>query len=247
MTSLSWQCLSMKKQIATQLAKAVTGDKFWGVRLEAVTALANTKDPSSRDALVAATKDANAGVRARSIASLGSSKDPALASFYQQFLNDQSYAVIRAAALALGDTRSPVAYDALTKLLEVPTWRDNIKASALSGLRALQDKRAADIAFRYSEKGNLPQVRAAALRLLGSVGKDNPKAFGVISDTFTQAFERGDFQLGVASAEALIGLGDPRGLAIFRSNKAVRVRQSTGHGHDHWISRALTKSDYRCR
>jgi HEAT repeat protein len=114
-----------------------------------------------------------------------------------------------------------LAYDALTKLLEVPSWRDNIKASALSGLRALQNKRAADVAFRYSEKGNLPQVRAAALRLLGSVGQDIPKTFDVISDTLTKAFERGDFQLGVASSEALIGLGDPRGLAVFD-----QIRQS---------------------
>jgi HEAT repeat protein len=88
-----------KKQIATQLAKAVTGDKLCGVRLEAATALANVKDPSGRDALVAATKDPNARVRARAITSLGSSKDPALASLYQQFLSDQSYAVIRAAQL----------------------------------------------------------------------------------------------------------------------------------------------------
>jgi aminopeptidase N len=210
-----------KKQMATQLAKAVTSDKFWGVRLEAASALASVKDPSSRDALVAATRDPNARVRARAITSLGSSKEPALAGLYEQFLNDQSYAVIRAAASALGDTKSPAAYDALTKLLDVPSWRDNIKASALSGLRELQDKRAADIALRYSEKGNLSQVRAAALRLLGSVGKDNPKAFELISDTLTKAFERGDFQLGVASAEALIGLGDPRGLAVFD-----QIRQS---------------------
>jgi aminopeptidase N len=204
-----------KKQIAFELAKTVTGDKFWGVRLEAATALANVKDSSSRDALVAATKDPNARVRARAITSLGSSKDPSLASLYQQLFNDPSYAVIRAAASALGDTKSAVAYDALTKLLETPSWRDNIKASALAGLRALQDKRAADVAFRYAEIGNLPQVRAAALRLLGSVGKDNPKTFSVISDTLTRAFDRGDFQLGVASAEALIGLGDHRGLAVF--------------------------------
>jgi aminopeptidase N len=212
---------AQKKPIAIQLAKAVTGDKFWGVRLEAATALANVKDPGSRDALVAATRDPNARVRARAITSLGSSKDPALASLYEQFLNDQSYGVIRVAASALGETKSPAAFDALTKLLEIPSWRDNIKASALSGLRALQDKRAADIALRYSEGGNLPQVRAAALRLLGSVGKDNPKAFDVISGTLSRAFERGDFQLGVASAEALIGLGDPRGLAVFD-----QIRQS---------------------
>jgi HEAT repeat protein len=129
--------------------------------------------------------------------------------------------VIRAAASALGETKTPEAYEALTKLLEVTSWRDNIKVSALSGLRALQDKRALDIAFRYGEKGNLPPVRAAGLRLLGSVGKDNPRAFSVISDTLTKAFDAGDFSLGIASAEAIVGLGDPRGLAVLD-----QIRQS---------------------
>ena len=213
---------SQNQQIASELAKTVIRDKFWGVRLEAATALATVMDSSSREALIAATRDSNARVRARAITSLASSKDPSLASLYERFFNDQSYGVIRAAASALGETRTPEAYEVLTKLLEGPSWRDNTKVSALSGLRALQDKRALDIAFRYAEKGNLPPVRAAALRLLGSVGKDNPRAFSVISDTLTKAFDTGDFSLGVASAEALVGLGDPRGLAVLD-----QIRQSS--------------------
>lgn len=203
-----------KPRITSELANTVTRDKFWGVRFEAATALAGVKDSSARNALIAATKDPNARVRARAITSLASSKDPSLSGLYQQFLTDQSYGVIRAAASALGDTKSPGAYESLTKLLEVPSWRDNIKASALSGLGTLQDKRALDIAFRYAEKGNSPQVRAAALRLLGKIGKDNAKAFTLISETATQAFGSGDFNLGTASAEALVSLGDPRGLVV---------------------------------
>jgi aminopeptidase N len=210
---------TQKQQIVTEIAKVVIADKFWGLRLEAATALGKIKDSGSRDALIAATRDPNARVRARAITSLATSKDPSLASLYQQFFNDQSYGVIRAAASALGETKSAAAYDALNRLLEASSWRDNIKSSALSGLRTLQDKRALDTAFRYAEKGNLPPVRAAALRLLGSIGKDNPRAFSVISDTLTKAFDTGDFALGVASAEALVGLGDPRGLAVFEQVK----------------------------
>ena len=129
--------------------------------------------------------------------------------------------MIRAAASALGETKTAEAYEVLTKLLEVSSWRDNIKVSALSGLRGLQDKRALDMAFRYAEKGNLPPVRAAALRLLGTIGKDNPRVFTVISDILTKAFDAGDFSLGLASAEALVGLGDPRGLVVLD-----QIRQS---------------------
>jgi len=122
--------------------------------------------------------------------------------------------VIKAAALALGETRSPGAYESLAKLLNAPSWRDNIKVSALSGLAALQDERALEIAFRYTEKGNLPQVKAAALRLLGRIGRDDPRAFTLIADATAKAFSHRDLDLATAAGEALVSLGDPRGLAV---------------------------------
>jgi aminopeptidase N len=200
------------------------------VRADAATALAAVKDASAREALIAATRDADARVRARAVTSLASAKDPALANLFEKLLNDQSYAVIKAAAVALGQTRSAGAFEPLSKLLTVPSWRDNIQASALSGLSALEDKRALDIAFRYAGKGNPPQVRAAALRLLGKVGAGNPEAFNVIAQMAPQAFAAGDFTLALAAGDALISLGDPRGLAVLEqigSNPAVTAAWKT--------------------
>jgi aminopeptidase N len=203
-----------RQLIAVQIAEALTHDKFWGMRLEAGTALARGGD-AARAALLAATKDQNAKVRARAIKSLGVSKDPALANIYQQSLKDQSYAVIREAALALGQTKDPAAYDALVKLLDVTSWRDTIRASALGGLAALRDKRAVELGFRYFGAGSRPQVKAAALRVLGATGKDDSRVFSLISETLGQALEKSDFGLVVGSAEALVSLGDPRGIAVF--------------------------------
>ncbi len=203
-----------KQRITTELANAVTGDKFWGVRLNATTALAEVKDPAARPAMVAATRDQNARVRAGAVTALAKSKDPALASLYEKLLNDHSYAVIKAAALALGETRVPSAYDALGKLINTTSWRDNIRVSALAGLAELQDKRAVDVALRYADKGNPIPLRAAALRLLGKVGGDNPKAFSLIAAAATKAFATSDFNLTPAAGEALVSLGDPRGLAL---------------------------------
>ena len=203
-----------KEQIASRLANAIARDNFWGMRVEAATALADIKGSTTRNALIAATRDANARVRARAITSLARSKDPSLADLYQKLLSDPSYAVIKAAASALGQTRSPSAYEALTRLLSVTSWRDNIRASALSGLGELKDKRALDNALRYAEKGNAPQVRAAALRLLGVIGSDDPKAFELIAETATKAVASGDINLATSSGEALVSLGDSRGLAV---------------------------------
>ena len=203
-----------KQEIALELSSVVTRDKFWGVRVNAATALADVKTPGARSALISASSDADARVRARAVTSLASSKDASLASLYVKLLNDQSYAVIKAAASGLGATRSPDAYEALVKLLDLPSWRDNIRASALSGLGELKDKRALDIALRYAGRGNANQVRAAALRLLGKIGRDNPQAFSLIAETASKAFASDDFDLAPAAGEALVSLGDPKGLVV---------------------------------
>ena len=204
-----------KQQVAGMLAAALSSDKFWGVRLEAATALNNIPGDTVRAALLAATKDPKSRVRARAIRSLASSKDVALASTYQQLLNDPSYAVIGEAARALGQTKSPIAYDALVKLLDAPSWRDNIKASALAGLGATGDKRGLELGFRYVAAGNPMSVRAAALSILGATGKDDPRAFPIISDMLMQGVVKRNFGQIAAAAEALVSLGDQRGLAVF--------------------------------
>jgi aminopeptidase N len=216
---------AQKHTIALELSKTIRGDKFWGVRFEAAAALVNLKDASVRDALIAATADRDARVRARATISLASFKDPSLAGLYERLLNDQSYGVIRAAATALGATGSPGAYQALTRLLEVTSWRDNIKASALAGLGALGDKRALDLALRYAERGNSPQVRSAAISVLGDLGGGDPRAFQLVSDTAIKAFASGNSSLGITAAEALASLGDPRGLPVLD-----QIRQTASNG-----------------
>jgi len=204
-----------RQQVATELARVLVDDKFWGMRLEAAAALAAIKGVRVRNALIAATKDKNSRVRARVITSLANSKDPALATLYQQSLEDQSYSVIKAASMALGQTKAASAYESLTKLLNKPSWRDTIRAAALEGLAGLEDVRTLDIGFRYSGKGNQPQVRAAAFILLSKAGKNDSRVFPLIAETIRQSIDKLDFDLVFASAEALVSLGDPRGLSVF--------------------------------
>jgi HEAT repeat protein len=133
---------------------------------------------------------------------------------YVRFLNDPSYAVIKAAATALGATKSNDAYDALVKLMNVPSWRDNIRASALSGLAELRDKRALEYGLRYSEPGNSVQARTAALRLIGQTGGNDSAAFERLATRVRGAFQSGEYGLSVAAGEALVALGNPKGLAV---------------------------------
>lgn len=205
---------SERQNIAAKLSEALAGDKFWGVRVDSSAALGDVRSTVAREALIAATQDGDARVRVAAVTALTAGSDPALASVYARLLKDPSYAVIKAAALGLGKSRSSEAYDALINLTKVDSWRDNIKASALSGLNELRDKRAIDIALRSAAIGNRNQVRAAALRLLGTVGAGNADAFGLIARTAQGAFDSGNQELAKAAGEALVSLGDPRGVTV---------------------------------
>lgn len=203
-----------REAIIKALSDAVTKDAFWGTRLEAATALNGVKE--AKDALLAATKDQKARVRARAVNSLASTLDPSLAGTYQQMLSDQSYATIRAAATALGQTKNSAAYDSLVKLLDTPSWRDNIRASGLAGLAALGDARALDLGIKYHSAPNPPAVRSAALGLIVATGKDDPRTFAIVTAALNEGFERRSFTLMNAAGEALVTLGDERALATFQ-------------------------------
>jgi aminopeptidase N len=217
-----------RKSIVKAMSEALTKDKFWGMRLEAAAMLNGSKE--SKEALLVASKDPIAKVRARAITSLAAMKDPSLADTYLQALGDQSYGVIKAAAVALGQTKDAKAYDSLVKLIDAPSWRDTIRASGLNGLAALGDKRALDFGLKYYAVGNRTAVRSAALAVLGSAGKDDPKVFPLLSAVLTDAADKRNFGLFSGAAEALVSLGDERGLALFQelSKKAGTSPQMVG-------------------
>ncbi len=207
-------------QIAGAMSAAITKDSFWGVRLEAAKIppplFATPPGETLRPALVAATKDTKSLVRAQAITALAATKDAKYADIYKTALADQSYSVVRAAAVAFGETKDKTAYDALTKLTGVESFRDQVRGAGLAGLARLGDARALDLGLRYIGKGNTSAVRAGAVTILGASGKKDARVFPLVSEAFTQAVARQDFQVGVAAAEALIALGDARGIALFR-------------------------------
>jgi aminopeptidase N len=204
-----------KKVISEAISSSLTRDKFWGMRFEDAAALQSVSGEDVKKALLAATRDTNPRVRARAIQALGMRKDPALADTFQRLLSDESYAVIRASAEALGRTKSVSGYDSLMKLLDTPSWRDNIRVAGLNGLAALGDQRSLDGALKYSASGNPAQMRAAAITVLGAVGKNDPRVFPLISEALLKSVSPFNAMLFGASGRALVELGDQRGVEVF--------------------------------
>ncbi|HJP91570.1 MAG TPA: M1 family aminopeptidase [Pyrinomonadaceae bacterium] len=204
-----------KDLIAKAIASSLMRDKFWGMRFEDAAALQDATGDDVKIALLAATEDKNPQVRARAIQALGARKDASLADSFQLSLGDESYAVVRAAAEALGRTKSPAAYDALLKLLDTSSWRDNVRVAALNGLAALGDSLSLDEALKFSVSGNSVQVRAAAIATLAAAGKDDTRVFPLISEALLKSASPYNAALFNASARALVELGDQRGVAVF--------------------------------
>ena len=213
-----------RKQIGDAIGVALKNDKFWGVRVNAARVLGDLEGAEARASLVAAVKDKDARVRTSIVNSLAMSKDPSIAHLYLQMLTDPSYATTRAAALALGASKSEKAYDALRALAAVSSWRDTIRASALSGLALLSDPRALDLGLKYATAGNSTEVRLAALALMGTVGKDDPRVFPIVSEAFAKAVLSGSTSTTDATARALVALGDPRALTVFQTARKSAKR-----------------------
>src|SRR5205085_754463 len=139
----------------TALSKAATADNLWAVRLEATRALAELKNEAARPALIEAVNDKDSRVRREALRALGQYKDAKLADLFIRIINsDPSYFAVAEAARALGESGSPKAYEVLTAALQTPSWQDTILAGALSGLAALNDPRAIDIALKYGAPGH---------------------------------------------------------------------------------------------
>lgn len=204
-----------KRRIVAAYAETLAKDGFWGLRVDAATALAGESGGAARATLLAVTKDQDARVRSTATAALRASKDPSLAEIYRQLLNDRSYATVRTAALALGETRSPIAFDSLVKLLDGASWRDATRISALNGLELLGDRRALEIGMRFASAQHPARVRGSALALTAAVGREDPRAFALLSEELLRAVRVNDAVLAGAASQALVALGDRKGLDTF--------------------------------
>ncbi|MDX6384952.1 MAG: hypothetical protein QOK48_2525, partial [Blastocatellia bacterium] len=77
------------------------------------------------------------------------------------------------------------------------------------------DKRALELGLKYYAVGNRSAVRTAALGVLGATGKGDPRVFSILGTVLNEAAEKRNFPLFLGAAEAIVSLGDERGLPLF--------------------------------
>ncbi|MFP5263077.1 MAG: M1 family aminopeptidase [Blastocatellia bacterium] len=191
------------------LAEAVLRDQFWGVRAEALRALAAFKTDESRAAMVEALNDKEARVRRASLWGLVQFRDPKLADRFIKVINsDPSYFNIAVAALALGNTNAPEAYDALMRTLKQDSWQDIVRAGVLEGLVALRKPESLDLGLKYAGPSYPPILRIAAFHLISEMGKGDQR----VMKSLTSALKERFWQIRQGALQGLAVIADPRSL-----------------------------------
>ncbi|MBS1797886.1 MAG: HEAT repeat domain-containing protein [Acidobacteria bacterium] len=224
-----------KTNLKAVLRRIIAGDSYWRFRSRAMGRLAaligsEPFDEATIETLVSVIKRDKSWPRAAAIGVLGATGDPRFAELYLGFLNDPSDRVIAAAAVALGKTKDPRAFDALARLADRPSMKNQSLLSALAGLKALGDPRGYDIALRALTDLNLPRwrlpsippgwdYRNSAVDLIVSLGRGET-VFPLIFERFKRSMAENDLEGSFNNIILITMLGDPRGREAFAMIKA---------------------------
>jgi aminopeptidase N len=220
--------------IYTALRNVVLSSAYWRLRVGAIIRLQNLLAPAA-DTNPVALDEATIGmlltvikndkpwVRTSAISLLGMTRDPKYADIYLEAFNDQSDRVINAAANALGKSKSPLAFPALAKLTNKPSWKSQSLISALNGLKELGDPRGVAIAMKALADKKLPRwwlavpvwdypIAAAETLVALGRGKD---AFPMIFQRFKASLNEDDLNDIFSNVLLLVTLADARGQEAF--------------------------------
>ncbi len=162
-------------------------------------------------------------LKSNAINVLGMTRNPKYAPIYIEALNDYSDRVVNMAAVALGKTKSPKAFDALMKLPNKPSWKNQSLISALYGLKELKDSRAYDLAIKSLIDSDNPHWnlgtpvwdhRLAAAHTLVAIGKSD-KGYPLIFEQFKDAMKQENLNDIFYNVLQIVTLADPRGQEVF--------------------------------
>jgi aminopeptidase N len=220
-----------RDRVIAALITSAEKDPFWRIRRAALSVIANiyspdprpgqerpafTLDPATEAAVMRLTKDPQSLIRADAVQLLGETRDKKYADIFVTGLGDRSYSVIDRSAAALGRIKDDRAFDALSKLVDTPSWKGRIMIAGLNGLAELGDKRGFDVAYKIATDSSLPRsLRSNALAVVGATGKGDPRAYPLIFEQFKKAFDTNSIQGIINGTNAIVRIADPRGQEAF--------------------------------
>ncbi|MFT3908290.1 MAG: M1 family aminopeptidase [Ferruginibacter sp.] len=216
-----------KIKIYNGFRNTISGNSYWRLRAYAMSKLRSMLKPPLDEPtismLLKLIQNEKSWIRTGAINSLGMTADAKYTNIYLKYLNDESDRVINAAATALGKTKSPLAFDALVKLKDKPSWKNQSLISALNGFKELDDPRGVDIALtaltdlngaRWWLATSIWDFRLTAAETLVALGKGE-KGYQLIYERFKKSMDENDYNDIFGNVQLITTLADPRGQEVF--------------------------------
>ena len=136
-----------------RLQKTLTGDPFYGVRIEAARSLAKTRTPESLAVLLASTTQDDARARQELVAAIGKFYTPeAFTALSGVVASEKNPDIVVTALGALSAYLQGEAGPVLLAALEHESYRHRIAAAAISGLRSRGEESVADPLMEHMRK-----------------------------------------------------------------------------------------------
>ncbi len=193
------------------LEAAFEQEPFWGVLVEAASAIGATRAPWARRILIGALAHKHPKVVRAAASALGNFRDPDVANALIATAQDQASYFVRASALmALGKTRDPRAFEVLAAAAKERTWNGTVEAGAVLGLAELADARALPSILEASRPESGEGLRRAAVMALGRVGALVEAERTRVSDELAELLDDGNFMVALDAIAAAETLGDAR-------------------------------------
>ncbi len=189
------------------LGEAAARDHFWGVRVQALTALGRMGGAQAEKAVLPGLTDPEPWVREVAVEQLGKfSDDPALAARLTEIAGkDRMYRVRAAALLALGQRKAEGAMITLENAARADSPDDVIRRAALRAMGVLGNDQAARQLLEWVEPGKPMRLRTAAIDSLGRIAKKDES----VESRLIALLNDSDFDIRLATVYALGERGDP--------------------------------------
>ncbi|MEE9465154.1 MAG: M1 family aminopeptidase, partial [Candidatus Neomarinimicrobiota bacterium] len=220
--------------VVTALGTALREDEFRGVREHTATTLGRIRTKAARDQLLTGLQDPDSRVRQKVVTALGMYRGDrnVATALTAQFVADSSYYVRANAVTALAHMRSDQATAIIHAALEIDSFREIIRDSALVALTMVNDPNGIDLAIEWAEYGRPTPARTCALRTLGKLGAKSSARKNEIRELLVAYLEDPHLRARSAAMEGLASLGDPQVISaleaaitreyLFRNQDAAR-------------------------
>ena len=191
----------------TALGQAAAQDQFWGVRVQALTALGKIGGAQAEKAVLPGLADPEPWVREVAVDELSKfTDDPALAVRLTEIAGkDKAYRVRAAALLGLGQRKAEDAVAVLEAAAKTDSPDDVIRRAALRAMGALGKDEAAPQLLGWVEQGKPTRLRTAAIDSLGKIAKKDE----AVESRLIALLNDPDFDIRLATVYALGERGDP--------------------------------------